>query len=161
MITRRRSMFLAFGLLSFPVILQAKGIQGFALLKGRIQGASVSADVLSFKFSGQLSFSFFTAEPEDPARQQVDMRFDVRDLRVEVPRFGEERYPDEDNPTLVSFGNAVRHAQQAAESGEIVTAKLFRPVFSYDIHSVIEKIACMPAQIMPESTERRWRNDHR
>jgi len=128
----------------------AKGAEGLVLLKGAIQAASISADTVSFSFTGQLSFSFFNATRGDPARERIDLKFDVRELSVQIPKFGKGSDDKSDDPFVVSFDNAAKHAAEASKTGELVTVVLFSPALSYAIDGVIEKAACTHAQVMPE-----------
>lgn len=127
------------------------------MLKGTIRGASVSEAMVSFSFSGELSFSFFTAVEGNPTRRQIDLKFDVRELPVQIPKFGTEDNVAGDSAFLVSFANAAKHAKQAAATGELVNVVLFRPALSYNINGVIEMAACTHAQVLPERLERQLR----
>lgn len=129
---------------------QAKGADGLVLLKGTVQGANTTDDLVSFLFTGRLSFSFFTAAQDDAARKRIDLEFDVRQLPVQIPKFGDVTDESKNNPFIVNFGNAAKHAAEASKTGEVVSVVLFRPVISYDIHGIIEKLACTHAQVMPE-----------
>jgi hypothetical protein len=128
------------------------------LLKGTIRDARVLPEMVSFGFSGHLAFSFFTAPEGYPERKRVDQEFDVRELSIEVPRFGKDEYADDDNPFRVNFKNAGKHATEAAESGEVVTVVLSNPSLSYDINGVIVCAACTHAQVMPVRIERQLRD---
>jgi hypothetical protein len=134
----------------------AKGTEGLVILKGVVHHAVDAGDSVSFEFSGGLSFSFFTADQGNSSRKKMDLKFDVENLRVVVPSFGESRGPSDD-PYIVNFANAVKHSTAASKSGEMVTIVLFNPTLSFNINGVVEKAACTHAQVMPERVERRLR----
>lgn len=135
---------------------QSKGAEGLVMLKGMVQSAVDSGDKLTLDFTGELTFAFFTADRDEPSRRQIDLKFEVHKLNVQIPSFGEKR-GSSDNPFIVNFANAARHAVKASESGEPVTIALFNPVLSFNINGVIDKIGCTHAQVMPESVERQLR----
>jgi hypothetical protein len=143
-------LFAAVALTLLPLLASAKGGDGIVSLKGTIQDASTNADMVTFAFSGKLSFSYFTAPRGDPARKQIDVEFDVKKLPVSIPKFGTSEYDAEDNPFRVSFKNAATHVAEASRSGETVTVALFRPKFSYDISGVLEKLDCTHAQVLAD-----------
>jgi hypothetical protein len=132
----------------------AKGSDGLVVLEGTVQRAVDGGDNLSFDFTGRLSFKFFTAAWGEPRRRQLDLDFEVRDLRVVVPAFGERTNAVKD-PYVVNFENAVRHSVAASKSGETVRAVLFSPTLSFNISGIIEKVTCTHAQVLPTRFERR------
>jgi hypothetical protein len=142
-------------LLIAPTV-HSKGADGVVILKGVVQNAVASNEMLTLDFTGDLTFTFFTAVRGDPSRRQIDLKFDAHKLDVQIPFFGEVRGSSH-NPFVVNFANAVRHAAKASETGEAVTVALFNPVLSFNINGVIEKAGCTHAQVMPDSVERRLR----
>ena len=154
--TRKTQLLIIFALLLFGSLVHAKGADGIVTLKGVVHHAVDSGDRVAFEFTGELSFVFFTAARSDAGRRQIDLKFDVRDLRVEVPAFGDERGIST-NPFIVNFANAAYHSVKASETGEPVTIALFNPMLSFNISGVIEKASCTHAQVMLESVERQLR----
>lgn len=126
------------------------GADGFIILKGTIQEAETSEDAVSFLFTGQFSFTFYSATEGDPAREQIDQRFNVTGLPVRIPKFGENPSQSGNNPLIVNFRNAATHAAQASRTGEPVTVAVFRPIVSYDTHGVMVMLGCTHAQVMPD-----------
>jgi hypothetical protein len=156
MFTRALNAFLVCLLLSCSLNAHAKGSDGLVLLKGVIHSAVDSGDSVSFKFTGSLSFKFFSAAQGDPSRTQVDLNVEVHDLRVVVPAFGEKR-GSSDDPYVVNFANVVTHSVEASKSGEMVSIVLFNPTLSFNISGVLEKAGCSHAQVMPDRLERQLR----
>jgi hypothetical protein len=154
MLSKLKLLFPAIVLALLPLISHAKGSDGLVILKGTIRDASTNADVVSFAFTGKLSFTFFTAANEDPTRKRIDLELDVKKLPIRIPKFGTAEYDSKDDPYIVSFRNAAKHASEVSRSGEAVTVALFRPKLSYDIGGVIEKVECTHAQVMPDRLER-------
>jgi hypothetical protein len=159
MTTRPTAVFFLCALLLLSMETRAKAGEGVVFLKGTVQGASVSAQMVSFSFSGQLSFSFFTAAQGDPSRKRIDLKFEVRELPVQIPEFGSESDCKERDygPFCVSFENAAKYAGEVSKTGEPMNVVLFRPTLSYAINGVIEKAACTHAQIVPERFGRQLR----
>jgi hypothetical protein len=139
-------------LLSVLSDVQAKGTDGVVSLQGTIRDASISAEMVAFSFTGQLSFSFFTAANGDPSRKRINLRFDVRELPIQVPKFGSDNDCKGKNfgPFCVSFENAAKYAREAAASGELVDVALFGPTLTYGIGGVIERAACTHAHVIPK-----------
>jgi hypothetical protein len=135
---------------------QAKGSDGLVVLKGAVHHAVDSGDKVTFEFTGKLSFRFFTAPQGASIRKQIDLDFEVQNLRIEVPAFGEGRGSSND-PFVVNFANVAKHSMEASESGEAVTIVLFNPTLSFNISGVVERAACTHAQIIPDQLERRLR----
>lgn len=131
---------------------QAKGGDGVVSLEGKIQDASISAEIVRFSFTGKLSFSFFTAAHDDPSRRRIDLKFDVRELPIQIPKFGSENDCKGRNygPFCVSFENAAKYIRETAASGELVDVALFRPTLTYGIGGVIERAGCTHAHVIPK-----------
>lgn len=153
-----RFLLLSCVLVLLPLVSHGKGADGLVILKGTIQEASTNDDVVSFAFTGKMSFSFFTAAQDDPGRKRIDLEFDVKKLLIRIPKFGTSEYDNENNPYRVTFKNAVKHALGASQSGELVSVVLFRPKLSYEQGGVMEKIDCTHAQVMPDRLERELRS---
>ena len=148
----RIEILLLCGLIFVLSDVQAKGGEGVVSLEGTIRDAGISVEMVAFSFTGQLSFSFFTAAHGDPSRQRIDLKFDVRELPIQIPRFGsEDDCKGRDfGPFCVSFENAARYVREAAASGEPVDVALFRPTLTYGIGGVIESAACTHAHVIPK-----------
>jgi hypothetical protein len=144
---------LALGFLMLPTVSHAKGADGVVVLQGRIRHASSNADAVSFKFTGKVSFSYFTAAPGDPARKRINLEFDVRSIPVRIPTFGGNEYDNEGNPFRVTYKNAVEHAMEASRSGERADIALIEPVLSYGVNGILRKIECARGQVIPDHLE--------
>jgi hypothetical protein len=144
-------------LLALPLLAWAKGADGLVILKGTMQAAKTTADAVDFNFTGELSFSFFTAAEGEPIRRRIDLQFEVKKLPIHIPKFGTEKYDADDDPYRVSFRNAAKHALAVSQSGERVTVALFAPKLSYDINGMIDHADCTHAQVMPDRLERAFR----
>jgi hypothetical protein len=96
--TRTFVLALALGFLTLPTVSYPKGADGLVLLQGTIQHASSHAHALSFEFTGQVSFSFFSAPPGDPARNRIDLEFDVSRVAIRIADFGGHEYDNEGDP---------------------------------------------------------------
>jgi hypothetical protein len=150
--TSRTSILLLCALLSLLSDVQAKGGDSVVSLQGKIRDASISAEMVAFSFTGQFSFSFFTAAHGDPARKRIDLKFDVLELPIQIPKFGSENDCKGGNfgPFCVSFANAAKYVREAAASGELVDVTLFRPTLTYGVGGVIERAACTHAHVIPK-----------
>lgn len=126
------------------------GADGFIILEGTIQEAVTNEDAVSFLFTGQFSFTFYSATEGNPARERIDQQFNVTELPVRIPRFGENPSESGNNPLIVNFWNAAAHATQVSRTGEPVTVAVFRPIISYDTHGVMVMLGCTHAQVMPD-----------
>ena len=157
MTSNARFLILTLVLALLPTISHAKGADGLVILKGTLQEANTNDEEVSFVFSGKLSFSFFTAAQGDADRKRIDLQFDVKKLPIHIPKFGTSEYDSKDDPFIVSFKNAAKHASETSRSGETVSVALFRPKLSYDIQGIIEKVECTHAQVMPDRLERELR----
>ena len=85
----------------------------------------------------------------DSTRRPVRLEFDVHDLNVEMPAFGDGRGSGE-NPVEVNFANVAKHSLAASETGEVVTISLFTPALLFDVGGVLHKATCKVAQVIPE-----------
>jgi hypothetical protein len=156
MATRATTVLSICALLAFGSIVHAKGSDGVVTLEGSVRHAIDSGDKVALEFTGKLVFRFFTSTSGDSTRKPVQLGFDVHDLHVEMPMFGNARGPTED-PTLVDFANVAKHSLAASETGEVVTISLFTPTLSFDVNGVLQKVSCKVAQVIPQSVERRLR----
>ena len=76
---------------------------GLLLLHGTLTEATTNDNALSFVFTGNLSFTFFTAPAKDPVRKAVDLKFEASKLPVTVPKFGRPEYSTNKSPFVVNF----------------------------------------------------------
>ena len=146
--------FLCF-VLNFTGVVLAAGRQplmsdGLLLLHGTLQDVKTNESGLSFRFTGKLSFTFFTAARQEQGRTNVDLKFDVTNVPVTVPKFGRPQDNTNAAPTIVNYPNAIKHALHAAKTGQPVSIVLFRPKMSFTINGLIEELECHHAQIQPE-----------
>jgi hypothetical protein len=150
MVTRATYVLTICALLAVGTMVHAKGSSGIVTLRGVVDQAVDSGDRVSLKFTGELSFEFFTAARDDATRKQIKLKFDVNKLHVEMLAFGEERGSTE-NPLLVSFANAAKHSLEASKTHEVVTIALFTPALTFDVNGVLKSAIGEVSQVLPES----------
>ena len=149
MVTRATYVLGICALLVATAVAHAKGSSGIVTLRGVVDEAVDSGDKVSLKFTGELSFEFFTAPRDVATRKQINLKFDVNDLHVELLVFGNELCSTE-NPFLVSFANAAKHSIEASKTHEVVTIALFTPSLTFDVNGVLKSAVGEVSQVIPK-----------
>jgi hypothetical protein len=156
MVARATTLLSIWAFLAFGSTVHAKGSDGIVELKGTVRDVVDSGDKVSLRFTGEFVFTFFTATRADSARKPVHLEFDVHDLTVEMPAFGESR-GDVGDPLIVNFANVAAQTLAASQTGEVVRISLFTPKLLFTVGGVLNNVTCKVSQVIPESIYERLR----
>ena len=79
------------------------------------------------------------------------MKFDVQDIQIEIPAFGNSRTDEKYEPYSVTYANVIKHSNISNKTKAKTEIYLFNPKLSFNSIGELIGINCTHAQIIPDT----------